>query len=119
MPAGHFDYCKKRPARRFIPSQNYKQEPFSVESLRTLSIPGIVFLLDVPRVADPVRVFDQMRLTAKRMTQTLEGVLVDDNGGRSPTPRLPPSASRCRRRPKPCARLISSLAVRARLRLFG
>src|SRR5262252_2230864 len=59
--------------------QNYKQEPFTAESLRALATPGVVFVLDVPRVADPVRAFDQMRLTAKRMTQTLEGTLVDDN----------------------------------------
>lgn len=59
--------------------QNYRQEALTVESLRQLSTPGIVLLLDVPRVADPVRVFDQMRLAAKRMAHTLEGVLVDDN----------------------------------------
>ncbi len=59
--------------------QNYKQEPFTVEGLRMLTTPGVVLLLDVPRVTDPVRVFDQMRMVAKRMTQTLEGVLVDDN----------------------------------------
>ena len=38
-----------------------------------------MFLLDVPRVADPARVFDQMKLAAKRMAQTLDAVLVDDN----------------------------------------
>jgi len=59
--------------------QNYKQEPLTVETLRLLTTPGIVLLIDVPRVADPVRVFDQMRLVAKRLAQTLEGVLVDDN----------------------------------------
>jgi len=59
--------------------QNYKQEPLSVETLRVLTTPGIVLLIDVPRVADPVRAFDQMRLIAKRLAQTLEGVLVDDN----------------------------------------
>ncbi len=59
--------------------QNYKQEPLTVESLRLLTTPGIVLLIDVPRVADPVRVFDQIRLLAKRLAVTLEGVLVDDN----------------------------------------
>lgn len=60
--------------------QNYRQdEPFTVESLRVLTTPGIVLLIDVPRLADPVRVFDQMRLLAKRLAQTLEAVLVDDN----------------------------------------
>ncbi len=78
-PAGYFEYSQEETGSTLYTIQNYKQEPFSIESLRRTSTPGIVFLLDVPRVADPVRVFDQMRLTAKRMTQTLEGVLVDDN----------------------------------------
>lgn len=59
--------------------QNYKQEPFTAETLRLLTTPGIVLIIDVPRVADPARVFDQMRLVAKRLAQNLEGVLVDDN----------------------------------------
>jgi hypothetical protein len=78
-PAGYFEYSQEETGATVYTIQNYKQEPFTIESLRRTSTPGIVFLLDVPRVADPVRVFDQMRLTAKRMTQTLEGVLVDDN----------------------------------------
>ena len=36
-------------------------------------------MLDVPRVADPLRAFDQMKLAAKRMAHTLGGDLVDDN----------------------------------------
>ena len=43
------------------------------------STPGAVFLLDVPRVAEPVRVFDQMKLAAKNMAQKLDASLVDDN----------------------------------------
>lgn len=58
---------------------NYRQEALSAESLRQLATPGVVLLLDVPRAAEPVRVFDQMRMAAKRMAHTLEGVLVDDN----------------------------------------
>ena len=38
-----------------------------------------MFLLDVPRVSDPVRACDQMKLAAKRMAQNLDAVLVDDN----------------------------------------
>jgi len=37
---------------------------------------GVVFLLDVPRVVDPPRAFDQMKLAAKRMAQTVGGELV-------------------------------------------
>lgn len=78
-PAGQFDYMQDETGATLYSLQNYKQEPFTVEGLRMLTTPGIVLLLDVPRVPDPVRVFDQMRMVAKRMTQSLEGVLVDDN----------------------------------------
>ena len=44
-----------------------------------MSTPGVVLLIDVPRVLDPVRAFDQTRLVAKRLAKTLEAVLVDDN----------------------------------------
>jgi len=77
--AGHFDYIQEETGKTLYSLQNFKQEPFTIDSLRVMSTPGVVFLLDVPRASDPVRVFDQMRLAAKRMTQTLEGVLVDDN----------------------------------------
>jgi hypothetical protein len=77
--AGHFEYSQEETGAPLYTLQNYKQEPFSIESLRRTTTPGVVFVLDVPRVAEPVKVFDQMRLVAKRMTQTLEGVLVDDN----------------------------------------
>ena len=77
--AGHFEHAQEETGAPLYTLQNYRQEPFSIESLRRMTTPGVVFVLDVPRVADPVRVFDQMRMAAKRMTQTLEGVLVDDN----------------------------------------
>ena len=78
-PRGQFEYLQEETGAVLCSLQNYKQEPFTAESLRALSTPGVVLLIDVPRVADPARVFDQMRLTAKRLAQTLEGVLVDDN----------------------------------------
>ncbi|HEY2862689.1 MAG TPA: cell division protein ZipA C-terminal FtsZ-binding domain-containing protein [Casimicrobiaceae bacterium] len=77
--AGSFDFLQDDNGAILYSLQNYRQEPLTVESLRQLSTPGLVLLLDVPRVSDPVRVFDQMRLAAKRIAHTLEGVLVDDN----------------------------------------
>lgn len=76
---GKFDYVQEETGAALFSMQNYKAEAFTVESLRLLSTPGVVLVLDVPRVLDPVKVFDQLRLIAKRMTQTLEAVLVDDN----------------------------------------
>jgi hypothetical protein len=77
--AGHFEYFQEDTGAVLCTLQNYKQEPFTIESLRVTSTPGFVLLIDVPRVADPVRAFDQVRLAAKRLAQTLEAVLVDDN----------------------------------------
>jgi len=78
-PAGQFEYLQEETGTVLCSLQNYKQEPFTAESLRASTTPGIVLLIDVPRVSDPVKVFDQMRLVAKRLAKSLEGVLVDDN----------------------------------------
>ena len=76
---GQFDYLQEETGAVLYSLQNSRPEPFTAESLRALAVPGVVLLLDVPRVADPARAFDQMRLVAKRLTQTLEAALVDDN----------------------------------------
>ncbi len=77
--SGRFEWIQDDSGAVLYSLQNYRTEPFTAESLRLTSTPGVVFILDVPRVADPVRVFDQMKLAAKRMTQTLDAALVDDN----------------------------------------
>jgi hypothetical protein len=77
--AGQFDYLQEETGTVLYSLQNCSPEPFTVEGLRALTVPGVVLLLDVPRVVDPARAFDQMRLVAKRLTKTLEGTLVDDN----------------------------------------
>jgi len=77
--SGRFEWVQDDAGAVLYTLQNYRTEPFTADSLRLSSTPGVVFILDVPRVADPVRVFDQMKLAAKRMTQTLDAALVDDN----------------------------------------
>jgi FtsZ-interacting cell division protein ZipA len=59
--------------------QNLRPDPFSAETLRLTATNGVVFLLDVARLPDPVRVFDQMKLAARRLAATLGAELVDDN----------------------------------------
>lgn len=58
---------------------NQESVGFSAESMKTLSTHGLVFILDVPRVSRGDRVFAQMLDLARRMADTLHGVLVDDN----------------------------------------
>jgi len=77
--SGQFEYVHEETGAMLYSLQNLREEPFTVESLRAASVPGVVLLLDVPRVPEPVKAFDQMRLLAKRLSQTLEATLVDDN----------------------------------------
>lgn len=58
---------------------NHDAAGFSADNLRSQSIPGITFLLDVPRVARADKVFNQMVELAGRFAETLGGTLVDDN----------------------------------------
>ncbi|GIK87143.1 MAG: hypothetical protein BroJett026_26240 [Betaproteobacteria bacterium] len=79
-PTGRFEWVQDETGAVLFTLQNVTDEAFTAESLRTGATPGVVFLLDVPRVAEPGRAFDQMKLAAKRMAQTVGGELVDDNG---------------------------------------
>ena len=58
---------------------NYELSPFLPENIKTLTTHGVTFLLDVPRVSHGDRVFDQMAHLAKIFSNTLGGIMVDDN----------------------------------------
>ena len=53
--------------------------PFVPEQMRALHTRGVTFLLDVPRVANPLEVFDAMLGVARGFAAELGGTLVDDN----------------------------------------
>jgi FtsZ-interacting cell division protein ZipA len=78
-PGGRFEYIHEDTGTVEYFLQNARNEPFTPDSLRLTTTPGVVFVLDVPRVADPTRTFDRMKLVAKRMAKTLNAELVDDN----------------------------------------
>ncbi|MBY0483286.1 cell division protein ZipA C-terminal FtsZ-binding domain-containing protein [Nitrosomonas sp.] len=58
---------------------NYESPPFLPDNIKSLTTHGVTFLLDVPRVAHGERVFDQMTHLAKIFSNTLGGIMVDDN----------------------------------------
>lgn len=58
---------------------NYESSPFLPENMKSLTTHGVTFLLDVPRVAYGERVFDQMAHLARIFSNTLGGIMVDDN----------------------------------------
>jgi len=76
---GRFEYVNEESGAVEYSLQNVRNEPFTPDSLRLTATSGVVFVLDVPRLHDPVRSFDRMKLAAKRMAHTLGGELVDDN----------------------------------------
>lgn len=77
-PDGTFHYMNDDDVTLFTLS-NFDPTPFSPESFRTLTTHGVTLLLDVPKVAPGLRIFDQMLLQARQIAHTLNAVLVDDN----------------------------------------
>lgn len=78
QPDGAFHFFNDEGADLFSLA-NLDPTPFSAENIRQLSTHGITFLFDVPRVADGVRVFNQMLMIARQMASSLGGQVVDDN----------------------------------------
>ena len=76
---GRFEWVNADTGDVLYALQNLRNEPFTAETLRTATTPGVVLLLDIPRVADPPRTFDQMKLLARRLAVTLGAEVVDDN----------------------------------------
>ncbi len=78
QPDGAFHFFNDEGADLFSLA-NLDPPPFSAENIRQLSTHGVTFLFDVPRVADGVRVFNQMLMVARQMASSLGGQVVDDN----------------------------------------
>ncbi len=78
-PGGRFEMLQEETGTVLYSMQNVRNEPFTADTLRATTTNGVVLVLDVPRVSDPLRTFDQMKIVAKRMAHTLGGDLVDDN----------------------------------------
>ena len=76
---GRFELLHEDTGAVLFTLQNLRNEPFTVDTLRLSATNGVVLVLDVPRVVDPPRTFDQMKLAARRLAQTLGAELVDDN----------------------------------------
>ena len=58
---------------------NQEPRPFISEQTKQMSTTGVTFLLDVPRTANGVAVFDRMAAAARRLSGALQARVVDDN----------------------------------------
>jgi hypothetical protein len=81
---GYFDYLHEETGAPQFALTNIEPRLLSADSLKVIQTQGVTLVLDVPRVPDPVRAFDQMRIIAKRLAVTLDAALLDDN--RQPLP---------------------------------
>ena len=75
---GAFHYLNEQGESLFTLS-SHEAVLFTPEQIKNLSIRGVTLLLDVPRVASGMRVFDQMLTCARQFAASLNGILVDDN----------------------------------------
>ena len=77
-PEGVF-YARGHSGAVLYSLDNHEPMPFVPEQIRALHTRGVTFLLDVPRVANPLEVFDAMLGVARSFAAELGGTLVDDN----------------------------------------
>jgi hypothetical protein len=78
QPGGVFQ-CYDEQGGALFSLDNQQPEPFLIDRIRNMTTPGITFLLDVPRVANGVRVFDRMVAMSRSFADSLDGTLADDN----------------------------------------
>ncbi len=75
---GTFQYLDDRGVALYSLS-NQESAPFSSDEMKHLSTHGLTLLFDVPRIPNGLRAFDQMVLFARQLTDSLRGLMVDDN----------------------------------------
>jgi FtsZ-interacting cell division protein ZipA len=72
-------HCHDEHGGTLFSLDNQEPEPFLIDRIRNITTPGITFLLDVPRVANGLRVFDRMVAMSRSFADSLDGTLADDN----------------------------------------
>jgi len=78
QPGGVF-HCLDDQGGALFSLDNQEPDPFLIDKIRSLTTPGITFLLDVPRVSDGLRAFDRMVAMSRSFADALDGMLADDN----------------------------------------
>lgn len=75
---GGFDYVHEESGRLMFELVDVGGRPLTADGLKTLQMTGITLVLDLPRISEPLKAFDQMKAIARRLGVTLEANLVDD-----------------------------------------
>jgi FtsZ-interacting cell division protein ZipA len=79
LQAGGVFHCHDEQGVTLFSLENQESEPFLIDRIRNITTPGVTFLLDVPRSANGLRVFDKMVVMSRSFADALDGTLADDN----------------------------------------
>jgi len=72
-------HCHDEQGGTLFSLDNQQSEPFLIDRIRNITTRGVTFLLDVPRVANGLQVFDRMVAMSRSFAESLDGILADDN----------------------------------------
>lgn len=75
---GTYQYCDEHGTALYSLS-NQESAPFKADDIKTLTTHGLTLLFDVPRIPHGLRAFDHMIVFARQLTESLRGLMVDDN----------------------------------------
>lgn len=75
---GTYQYCDDNGTVLYSLS-NQESTPFNPEAIKNLTTHGLTLLFDVPRIPNGLRAFEHMILFARQLTDSLKGMMVDDN----------------------------------------
>lgn len=75
---GTYQYCDDHGTVLYSLS-NQESAPFNGDAIKNLSTHGLTLLFDVPRIPNGLRAFDHMIQFARHLTDSLKGMMVDDN----------------------------------------
>jgi FtsZ-interacting cell division protein ZipA len=79
LQTGGVFHCHDEQGGTLFSLENQEREPFLIDHIRNITTPGVTFLLDVPRSANGLRVFDKMVAMSRSFADALDGTLADDN----------------------------------------
>jgi len=75
---GTYQYCDDRGTPLYSLS-NQESAPFNADNIKNMTTHGLTMLFDVPRIPNGLRSFDHMIVFARQLTESLRGLMVDDN----------------------------------------
>jgi FtsZ-interacting cell division protein ZipA len=75
---GTYQYCDDH-GNALYSLSNQESAPFNADSIKSMTTHGLTLLFDVPRIPNGLRAFDHMIAFARHLTESLRGLMVDDN----------------------------------------